>query len=67
MQKVEQKEKANLFHNELCMYLSCHETGKGIWRKEEGNGEEMISISNIFINLNSKQRLDGKVQLEAMG
>lgn len=27
----------------------------------------MISISNTFINLNSKQGLDGKLQLEVMG
>lgn len=67
MEEVQQKEKANLSHNELCMYLSCLEKGVRIQSKGEGTGEKMISVSNIFINLNSKKGLGGKLQLAVMG
>lgn len=66
MGKVQQKEKANPADNELCMYLSCLENGVGIWSKGEGTREKMISMSNVFINHNSKQGLGGKLQLEVM-
>lgn len=58
MGKVQQKEKANPADNELCMV--------GIWSKGEGTREKMISMSNVFINHNSKQGLGGKLQLEVM-